>query len=586
MSTPTVHFRRIGLATLATTMVLGGSVVAAGSASAEADFDFSRVAGANRYETAAKAAKEFGPANTVILASGEPGRYPDALTANYIAGLKNAPVLLTRQSETPAEVKKAISDSGAKNVILVGGPGAISEEQEKSLQGTYTVKRLAGADRFATAAKVIAEGDEAQGDTALLATGMDFPDALGGGPVAFAEKMPLAITRPEDAPDNVVSELKQAGINKVLVLGGKSAVSDAVVEELKNKGITVTERFAGKDRAETSGLLAEYAVKNYGFKDTAVNVASGYVKGDGADALGGAALTGKQDRTLLISKTDKDAGEGVLTFLKAHAQTLTEGIIFGGEGALTTAAENQMVQAVLGSGAQNARTGEYYNDVQAAIDEAEKGDTITVFGAENSGFRVTKSDLTIAAQDGAAVTSPIVIQNADDVTIDGFTIKPGDVGGQVAGVYLNNAEGIVLSGNTVQGADGTSGAGVINEIGGEDEVAEIKGNTFRALRQGVYANPTAEFLIDSNEFRGNMAGSANDVASTITNNKFINNDEGIGLGAKGSKVEGNYFANNQPHVKDWTNDPAAYDLEAMIKVNEFDEAVKVSEDGTAIEDES
>ncbi len=583
---PTTNLRRVGLATMATSLVLGGSVVTASSASAEADFDFSRIEGPNRYATSAKAAEAFGAADTVILASGEPGRYPDALTANYLAGLKNAPVLLTQQNETPEEIKKAIADSGAKNVIIVGGPMSVSEEQEKSLKGTYSVRRIAGNDRFATASAVIAEGDEAQGDTALLATGMNFPDALGGGPAAFAEKMPLAITLPDDAPDNIVAELKQAGINKVVVLGGKNAVSDAVVKELESKGIELVERIDGANRADTSAKFAEYALKNFNFSDAAVNVASGRVQGDGADALSGAPVTGKEKRPLLITSTNTDAGEAVLAFLDKHGDTLKNGIIFGGESALAASVETAMEKAVLGSGAQNTRTGELYNDVQAAIDEAEKGDTITVFGAENSGFRVTKSDLTIKAEDGAATTAPVVIQGADDVTIDGFTIKPGDVGGQVAGVYLNNAEGIVLSGNTVEGADGTSGAGVINEIGGEDEVAEIKGNTFRDLRQGVYANPTAEFLIDSNEFRGNMAGSANDVASTITNNKFINNDEGIGLGAKGAKVEGNYFANNKPHVKDWTNDEAAYDLEAMIKVNEFDEAVKVSEDGTAIEDES
>ena len=357
--------RRTGLAALATSLVLGGSLAAAGTASAEARFDLNRISGTNRYETAAKTAKEFGTADTVILVSGESGRYPDALTANYLAGLKDAPVLLTQKDTTPTDTKAAIKDTGAGNIIIVGGTSAVSQEQQDALDGTYNVRRVAGADRYATAAQVIAEGDEAQGDTALLATGLDFADALGGGPVAFAEDMPLAITRPNDAPDNVVKELQKAGISKVLVLGGKAAVGKAVVDELDQAGITVEKRFNGADRAETSALLAEYEIDTYKFAATAVNVASGYNDGDGADALGGAPLTGKQNRPLLITKTRTAPGAGVTQFLSDNAKTLTDGTIFGGEAALDSTVENAMVKAVLGSGAQNTTTGEIYDDGRA-----------------------------------------------------------------------------------------------------------------------------------------------------------------------------------------------------------------------------
>lgn len=572
---PTIHLRRAGLAAAATTLAIGAGIAGAGSAVAADDFELTRLAGDNRYETAVKAAEQFGTAETVILASGEAGRYADALTANYLAGIKKAPVLLTKHGETPEAVKKALSDSGAKNVILVGGPGAISEAQEKTLRGTYTVQRLAGDDRFDTAAAVIAEGDEAATNTALLATGLDFPDALGGGPVAYAKGMPLAITRPGDAPDNVVRALKQAGITRVLVLGGESAVSQAVLDELKAAGIQMTQRFDGDDRAETSGLLAAYAVKTLQMDDTAVNVASGYVQGDGADALGGAALTGKQGRTLLISKSDKVAGEGVITFLRDHAANLSQGVIFGGTGALSQDVEYEMAKAVLGSGAQNARTGDFYSDVQAAIDAAEKGDTIKVFGSDLSGFTVNKPDLTIQGED-ASLKEAIVVQGADNVTISGFTITPSSVGGQVAGIYLNDVDDATISDNTVLGTNEGVGAGVINEIGGGEEVARISENTFRDLRQGVYANPSADFVIDSNEFRNNSAGSANDTASEITNNEFVNNDEGIGLGAAGSTVKGNSFTNNSDaHVGDYTTD-SVYDLKAMIGENTFDEAVVVT----------
>lgn len=580
--------RRTGIATVATSLVIGGSVLGAGSASAEAKFDLSRISGANRYETAAKVADTFGQAKTVILVSGESGRYPDALTANYLAGIKDAPVLLTRQDQTPTEVKAAIKKAGAENIIIVGGTAAVSQAQQDDLDGTYNVSRVAGDDRYATAARVIAEGDEASGDTALLATGLNFADALGGGPVAYAEDMPLAITKTNDVPDNVIDELKKAGITKVLILGGEDVVSKDVVTELESKGITVKDRFAGADRAETSAKLAAYAIKNYGFSATAVNVASGYVQGDGADALGGAALTGKQKRALLITKSRDAAGDGVLKFLADNSKTLTEGTIFGGESALSSSVEYAMEKAVIGSGAQNTRTHELYNDVQSAIDEATKGDTINVFGPDNAGFTVKADGITVTGDPNAAVTSAIVVQGADDVTISGLHITPSSVGGQVAGIYLNDAKNATIKDNTVIGSNqgAASGAGAINETGGAAEIAKFTGNVFRDLQQGVFANPSAEFTIDGNEFRNNTAGSANDAASVITNNTFVNNDEGVGLGVKGSTVTGNSFANNVPdHVGDYTAD-GAYDLEKMITENTFDEAVVVSDDGKFIKDKN
>ena len=582
------NIRRFGLAAAATSLALGTCVVTAGTANADASFDFTRIEGANRYLTSVNAAEAFGKADTVILASGESGRYPDALTANYLAGIKGAPVLLTRKDQTPEEVKKAISDAGAKTIIIVGGEDVVSKAQEDSLKGTYAVKRLAGDNRYATAAAVIAEGDTAPVSTALLATGRNFPDALGAGPVAFAEKMPLAITDTDDAPDNVVQALRDAGINKVLVLGGKTAVSEAVVNELKAKGISVEKRFDGADRAETSTLLAQHAVDNFGFSKTAVNVASGYNNGGGADALSGAPLTGKAERALLITRSNTTAGDSIVAYLKKHAATLTEGVIFGGDAALAKSVEYSLEKVVLGSGAQNTKTGELYDTVQAAVDEAQTGDTVTVFGADNAGFTVAKP-ITVVGEEGAKLTGGVTIRGVDGVTIADLTITPSNQGGEIAGVYLDNAEGVTIKDNVIAGTGKASGArGVINAVGGEKEIATISGNSISAVTTGVFSNPSAEFTVTGNEFRQNAAGVGTDEKAVIKNNRFVNNDEGIGLGAAGSTVEGNYFANQvDHHVKDWTTAPAdKYDLAAMIQANTFDEPVVVNETNRTIVDQS
>ena len=82
---------------------------------------------------------------------------------------------------------------------------------------------------------------------------------------------------------------------------------------------------AGADRAETSVKAAKYAVKNFDFTNKGVNVASGYVKGYGADALAGGPLTGKQNRPLLVTKDVNIPGASVLQYLKDNANTLHAG---------------------------------------------------------------------------------------------------------------------------------------------------------------------------------------------------------------------------------------------------------------------
>jgi putative cell wall-binding protein len=574
--------RRAGLAALATSLVIGGTFAGAGTAHAKADFDLERLAGDNRYATSAKAAEEFGQANTVILASGEPGRYPDALAANYLAGLEKAPVLLTRKDTTPEVVRQAIKDSGARNIVIVGGESAVSSAQQEELAKEYSVKRLSGDDRYGTAAAIIDNGGKA-GDTALLATGTNFPDALGGGPVAYAEDMPLAITKPGDMPNDVLASLKSAGVSKVLVLGGESAVGQAVVDELKKEGIEVTKRFAGADRAETSALLARHAIANFGFDDTAVNVASGFVQGDGADALGGAAVTGKAQRALLITKSESTAGNAILAFLNDFSDSLTQGLIFGGTSALTQDLELTLEKAVLGSGAQIGN--ELFDTPAEAVAAAKEGDTITVFGTDNEGFTVDKKGVTVKGENGAGVTSAIQVKGVDGVTISDLVIKPSNVGGEVAGVYLDDAEGVTISGNSFEGT-AQEGSGVINTAGGADEVATITNNTFVTLLRGTFANPSAQYTIDDNVFRDNKVGTANDAPSVITDNRFIDNElEGIGMSVAGSEVTGNSFKPHDVYVADYTSDKS-YDLKKIITDNTFDNEVEVSADDTKIVDKT
>ena len=121
----------------------------------------------------------------------------------------------------------------------------------------YQVSRVSGSDRYGTNAKVIDAVGDSRSDTAIVATGQTFPDALASGPLAYHEGMPLALTKANDIPDVVVNALLVARVKNVVIVGGNDAVGPQVEKELKDAGITVTKRISGADRSETSTLIAK-----------------------------------------------------------------------------------------------------------------------------------------------------------------------------------------------------------------------------------------------------------------------------------------------------------------------------------------
>ncbi len=343
MSSMKKGLRRVAVVAV-TTLVAAPALATV--ASATSTFAFDRLAGADRYATSVAVGASYGASTNVILASGVPGHYPDALTASYLAGFAKAPIMLTQLAATPANVIAQITASGATDVWLIGGTGVISAAQETALDAKFgTIHRLGGLDRYLTAEKVIGAAGVAKSTTALLATGSNFPDAIAGGPLSYVKGMPLAITATNTLPASTLAALKAAGVTKVIALGGPTVISAAVLATLATNGITLDQRIFGANRSETSSKLADYMITSQGFSNTAVNVASGYAFGTGADALGGAPLSGKENRPTLITESVTTVGPGPLGFLTAHAPTLTTGHIFGGVGAVSAASEAAMQAA-------------------------------------------------------------------------------------------------------------------------------------------------------------------------------------------------------------------------------------------------
>ena len=195
------------------------------------DGPVTRLSGVDRYSTAAALATRFGTAQTVYVATGLD--YPDALAAGARAGALGAPVLLVRQDGIPVSTQGALESLAPGNIVVVGGDGSVSDDVLTALE-SYTdgdVTRVSGTDRYATAAALSEE--LAGSDLAFVATGQDWPDALGGAALAGHLEAPVLLVRPDELPDVTTTELERLEPPHLRVLGGEGAIHESVKEALE-----------------------------------------------------------------------------------------------------------------------------------------------------------------------------------------------------------------------------------------------------------------------------------------------------------------------------------------------------------------
>ncbi|WP_445996542.1 cell wall-binding repeat-containing protein [Okibacterium fritillariae] len=198
-----------------------------------------RLSGDDRFGTSrAIAADAFGTnAPTAYVATGYD--FPDALTASAAAAKAQAPVVLVPGTNTtldPATLA-ALKTLKTTTVKIAGGPNAVSVGIENGLKagfGPTAVKRLSGADRYATAEAINLDAFGSSA-TVYLASGVGFPDALVGAALAGTKGSPVYLTGPGCVVPSVLQAIDRLGTTVVTLLGGPNVLS-ADVAALKACG--------------------------------------------------------------------------------------------------------------------------------------------------------------------------------------------------------------------------------------------------------------------------------------------------------------------------------------------------------------
>jgi putative cell wall-binding protein len=168
-------------------------------------------------------------------------------------------VLLVGPNAVPASTTAELARLRPRRIIVLGGPGAISDAAAATIAGYATEygARIGGATRYDTAAGVSADAFGSGAPVAYVVSGATFADAVSAGPAAARDGGPILLTDPATLSAPTAAELARLAPTRVVIVGGAGAVLPAVEDAIRALlPAAAVERIAGADRYATSAAVA------------------------------------------------------------------------------------------------------------------------------------------------------------------------------------------------------------------------------------------------------------------------------------------------------------------------------------------
>ena len=207
---------------------------------------------------------------------------------------------------------------------------------------SYISNRLSGVNRYETAVKIAEEFNSGTVDQVVLASGLNFPDALSGSVLAMKRSAPILLvgSSPEDSRETlsyIQNHLSKSG--SLTILGGPGAVDESFIKAFKGMGYREDQikRLWGTSRYATNQVINEELAAP---KGTPIVIASG---NGFADALSISSIAAAKGYPIIL--TDSllpDEAEKMI--LKISPSKV---FIAGGEGAVSPAIRSR-VQSLTG----------------------------------------------------------------------------------------------------------------------------------------------------------------------------------------------------------------------------------------------
>lgn len=226
------------------------------------------------------------------------------------------------------ESDSSVTDEGAyvDNVRLLGLGESVLDDG---------CVRLDGVNRYETSIEASKQGFPSGASTVVIATGANWPDALGGSALAGAVSGPLLLTDPNVLRSDVAAEITRLGATGAYILGGTGAVSGVVETALRSLLDGNVKRLQGLDRYKTAARVAEETIALLGSRYSgAIFVATG---ANFPDATAAAPLAAALDRPILLANPYATFDQAVMLPPEASSA-----YILGGTGAVSGGIETAL----------------------------------------------------------------------------------------------------------------------------------------------------------------------------------------------------------------------------------------------------
>lgn len=305
-----------------------------------------RVAGDTRYDTMSELISNVGgwsASDKVILASG--ANYPDALAASALAGVYDAPIILTDPTELSSKAAATIKQLNPSTIYVVGGPSAVSDaalQEATNICGSNTI-RLYGSTRYETSLEILRQCNSSS-DTVIVATGANYADSLSVSPFAYVTKSPIVLCDPYGGlAQEAIEAIRAGGFSRAILVGGNAAVPDVVISQLNNANIATDgiRRLSGATRYETNTQITAFEIS-----ETRLFTADslGFATGSNyADALAMGPCMGRINSPLLL--VDNGA-QTVCAYIERFKGNVGNAFVAGGINAVSNDDYQRIVVAL------------------------------------------------------------------------------------------------------------------------------------------------------------------------------------------------------------------------------------------------
>lgn len=199
-------------------------------------------------------------------------------------------------------------------------------------QNPLVANRLYGSTRYETSYEVFKMGWSSS-ETVVLASGLDYPDALCATPLASKYDAPILLAKNTSLNNqaDLTSLLKSRGVKNVFIVGGTGVLPSSFEGELASMGIS-SKRLGGINRYETSVKVAQELGSNTG----EMALVSGL---DFADGLSMSSIAGKRNMPILLSGNNYIPQE-VANYIAGAGINKT--YVIGGTGAISNNISNML----------------------------------------------------------------------------------------------------------------------------------------------------------------------------------------------------------------------------------------------------